>query len=79
MSDDFDIFAFTTPALEDEKTIALRNEVNELLVGIADMVKSAPAADENQDSLAKEEWCRRWNASTVSILFCIFSSVTDKS
>ncbi|KAG2028746.1 hypothetical protein BDR03DRAFT_1019395 [Suillus americanus] len=71
MSDDFDIFALITPAPEDEKTIALRTEVNELLARITEMVKSAPAEDEGHDFLAKEEWCRRWNSSTASLTACL--------
>jgi hypothetical protein len=47
MSDDFDIFAFTALVLENEKTITLRTKVNELLMQITDIVKSAPIADED--------------------------------
>ncbi|KAG2336953.1 hypothetical protein BDR05DRAFT_1005424 [Suillus weaverae] len=55
-----DIFAPPAPAPEDEKTIALKREVDQLRVQLHAMIQSAPSEDDETLYLGKEDWCRGW-------------------
>ncbi|KAG2110483.1 hypothetical protein BD769DRAFT_1674640 [Suillus cothurnatus] len=63
----YDIFAISTPTPEDERTIRLRKEVNNLSDRLSDLLRTAPATNSNTNFLETEDWCRKWTAVTSSL------------
>jgi hypothetical protein len=71
----YDIFAISTPTPEDERTIRLRKEVNNLSDRLSDLLRTAPATNSNTNFLETEDWCRKWTAVTVRDLLSVFSVI----
>jgi hypothetical protein len=61
---ELDIFAPPLPTPEDEQTIALKREAEELRTQLKPMVQSAPSDD--HPTIEKQGWCDKWKHLTVS-------------